>query len=133
MEQVILIVGASKGIGLETARELYKRGHIVYGTSRNPKSANLEDIRLLALDVRDEISIAMSVRQIIDAQGRIDVVINNAGYDLHGAAEDTQFSELKAQIDTNFYGAIRVTHAVLPFMRRQKSGRSSISVLSVAS
>jgi short-subunit dehydrogenase len=123
MKQVILIVGASKGIGLEIARTLHKHGSVVYGTSRAPQTSHSHDIRLLPLDVADEASITAAVRQIMNEQGRIDVLINNAGYDLHGAAEDTTFSELFDQINTNFFGTVRVIQAVLPMMRQQNRGK----------
>lgn len=123
MTSTVLIVGASKGIGLEMARLLQGQGHTVYGTSRNPANSSVKDVRLLPLDVADEQSIAAAVQTILDEMGRIDVLINNAGYDLYGAAEDTSMQELDAQIDTNFYGAVRTIQRVLPIMQRQGTGK----------
>lgn len=123
MSKVILITGASKGIGLEIARQLQAQGHVVYGTSRNPNKSDVQDIRLLKLDVQDDTAVTDVVQQVLNENGRIDVLINNAGYDLYGTAEDTSMEELHAQMDTNFYGLVRMTKAVLPTMRRQRSGQ----------
>jgi len=123
MGQIILIIGASKSIGLAMARTLQAQGHTVYGTSRKPEKSNVSDIRLLPLNVKDDASIQSAVDTIMAEAGRIDVVVNNAGYDLHGSAEDTTFDELYSQIDTNFFGAVRVMDAVLPIMKKQNSGK----------
>lgn len=123
MSQVILIAGASKGIGLVMARHLQAQGHTVFGTSRQPEKSNIDDLRLLALDVNNPQSIQQCIETVMHASGRIDVLINNAGYDLYGAAEDTSDSELRAQIETNFFGAVNLTQAVLPIMRKQGSGK----------
>ena len=94
MAQVILITGASKGIGLAMARQLQAAGHVIYGTSRNPANANINDVTLVPLDVTDSASVHSCVDTVMQDAGRIDVLINNAGYDLYGAAEDTTFDEL---------------------------------------
>ncbi len=123
MAEVVLIVGASKGLGLEMAHTLKNHGMVVYGTSRNPSQNTPTGIELIALDVTDEASIAKAIAYVIEKTGRIDVLINNAGYDLYGAFEDMSLNEFTAQMDTNFWGAVRVTQAVLPIMKRQKSGK----------
>lgn len=123
MSKVILITGASKGIGLEMARLLQKQGHTIYGTSRKPEKSSVTDIRLLPLDVTDAQSVQQCVDAVVQEAGRIDVLINNAGYDIYGAAEDTTFDELQAQVDTNFYGTVRMTRSVLPIMRQRESGQ----------
>lgn len=123
MSNVVLIVGATKGIGLKTARELQARGFHVYGTGRNPQRAGISDLRLVSLDVTDEASVQAAVSQVIAEAGHIDILINNAGYDLYGAAEETSMADLHAQIDTNFYGTVRVIQAVLPHMRERGQGK----------
>lgn len=123
MSQVVFITGGTKGIGLAIARQLSTAGHTVYGTSRNPQQTAAQGIHLLPLDVTDDQAVTQTVRRIIDEAGKIDILINNAGYDLYGTAEDTTMEELHAQMDTNFYGAVRVIQAVLPHMRSQRSGK----------
>jgi NAD(P)-dependent dehydrogenase (short-subunit alcohol dehydrogenase family) len=117
-----LITGASRGIGLATARLLHARGHRVFGTARRPDAAGLP-FRLLPLDVTDDASVRAAVAQVIAEAGRLDVLINNAGYDIYGAAEATTLDELLAQLDANFVGAVRLTTAALPQLRRQGGGR----------
>jgi NAD(P)-dependent dehydrogenase (short-subunit alcohol dehydrogenase family) len=122
MSHVVLISGASRGIGLLTARLLHERGYRVFGTARRPEGASTP-FRMLPLDVTDDASVQAAVAQVIAEAGRLDVLVNNAGYDLYGAAEDTPFAELLAQVDANFLGAVRLTTAALPQMRRQGRGR----------
>ena len=132
MKQVILISGAARGMGFVTANRLHQAGYRVFGAGRNPKPADAP-FRLLPLDVGDEASVQACVAQVIDEAGQIDVLVNNAGYDLYGAAEETPWTEFLAQVDTNFFGALRLTQAVLPQMRKQGGGKivtvSSIGVL----
>jgi len=123
MSQIILFIGASKGIGLQTANKLYQHGHTVYGTSRNPNKANNTDFELLAMDVGDTDSVQQAVDHVVTTEGRIDVLINNAGYDLYGAAEETSMEELIQQVDTNFFGVVRAIQAVAPIMRQQQHGK----------
>ncbi len=123
MSQVVLITGASKGIGLEIARRLQSDGFNVYGTSRNPEKSGIKDIRLLQMDVTNDETVTQVIQQVMLETGRIDILINNAGYDLYGTAEDTTMEELHAQMDTNFYGTVRVTQTVLAHMREQRSGK----------
>jgi NAD(P)-dependent dehydrogenase (short-subunit alcohol dehydrogenase family) len=122
MGHVILISGASRGIGLITARLLHERGHRVFGTARKPEASGFP-FRMLPLDVTDGSSVRDAVAQVVAEAGRLDVLINNAGYDIYGAAEDTSLDELRAQMDANFLGAVRLTTAALPQMRRQGGGR----------
>lgn len=127
--KTVLISGASRGIGLLTARLLHERGHRVFGTARRPEAASAP-FPMLPLDVTDGASVRAAVAQVVAEAGRLDVLVNNAGYDLYGAAEDTPFEELQAQVDANFFGAVRLTTAALPHMRRQGGG-SIVSLSSV--
>jgi short-subunit dehydrogenase len=121
-KQIILITGASSGIGLETATLLAERGHRVFGTSRNP-SAKPYPFTLLQLDITDQNSVETCVSRVIQQAGKIDVLINNAGYHLYGTAEETSVAETQAQFDTNFLGAVRMIKAVLAGMRQQQDGK----------
>jgi short-subunit dehydrogenase len=122
MKKVAIITGASKGIGLEIANQLHQDGYIVYGTSRKIDRQSKLAFSLLELEVRSNESVEALVGQVLDETGRIDVLINNAGYDVYGSAEGTSMEELHAQMDVNFFGAVRMVRAVLPTMKRQKSG-----------
>jgi NAD(P)-dependent dehydrogenase (short-subunit alcohol dehydrogenase family) len=131
-EKVAMITGSSSGIGLETALTLARKGFLTYATMRNlAKSDNIKavadkdhlPIRIVQLDVTDDTSVNNAVQSIIKETGRIDILVNNAGYALSGAFEDLLLEEIKNQYDTNFYGIIRTTQAVLPIMRKQTSGR----------
>lgn len=122
MSHVILMSGASRGIGLVSAQLLHKRGHRVFGTARNP-AAGSTPFRLLRMDVTDGASVHAAVTEVIAEAGRLDVLVNNAGYDLYGTAEETSLAALLAQLDTNFVGAVRLTQAVLPHMQRQRGGK----------
>ncbi len=115
--KVALVTGVSSGIGREIARLLTERGLKVFGTSRRPGAG------LIRLDVTDDGSVAEAVRSVLHQAGRIDVLVNNAGYALAGALEGTSIDEARQQFDTNFFGVLRVTQAVLPVMRRQGYGR----------
>jgi len=123
MQQVIFITGASKGIGREIALHLHQQGYIVYGTSRKPMQPADTPFKLVQLDVTDEHSVQQCVEGILNDAGHIDILINNAGYDLYGAVEETTLDELHQQMDTNFYGAVRVIQAVLPQMRHRGKGK----------
>jgi NAD(P)-dependent dehydrogenase (short-subunit alcohol dehydrogenase family) len=119
--QVVLITGTSSGIGYACARVLSAESHRVYGTNR--ASAGDEDnIRLLKMDVTDDASVGSAIQQLLDAEGRLDVVVNNAGMGYGGAVEDTSLKEAKTTIETNFLGVLRVCRAVLPTMRAQSKG-----------
>ena len=123
--QVVLITGASRGIGNTCAAFLAKRGHIVYGTSRTPVARQRkmdEFFELLPMDNKDEKSIEAVVSSIVEKEGRIDLVVCNAGRTIFGAVEDTPSAQGFEQIDINFMGTARLIKAVLPVMRRNKSG-----------
>ena len=124
MQRVAFITGVSSGIGYATAVLLAERGFRVFGTYRTRHPANLpEAITLQQMDVSDDNSVQQTVSAVMAAAGRIDVLINNAGYALVGALEETSLAEARDQFETNFFGTLRVTQQVLPIMRRQGSGR----------
>jgi NAD(P)-dependent dehydrogenase (short-subunit alcohol dehydrogenase family) len=119
--RVVLITGASSGVGQSTARLLSRRGFAVFGTSRSP-STGVPGIEMLPLDVRIDDSVRACVETVVNRNGRLDVLINNAGYELAGAVEELSSEEVKAQFETNFFGVIRMVNAVLPLMRQQTRG-----------
>lgn len=121
---VALITGISSGIGAAIAAKLVDAGFRVFGTSRSPQSLTpIPGVEFLALDVTDDNSVHAAVSDVIDRADRIDVLINNAGLGILGAAEESSVAQARALFDTNFFGVIRLTNAVLPHMRRQGSGR----------
>jgi NAD(P)-dependent dehydrogenase (short-subunit alcohol dehydrogenase family) len=131
-QKVAIVTGSSSGIGLESALLLARNGYNTYATMRSPekdtsiKTAVQKEglpIRAVQLDVTDDSSVKNAVDHIISEAGRIDVLVNNAGYGLGGAFEDLSMEEIKSQYETNLFGLIRVTQAVLPTMRKQRSGR----------
>ena len=123
--KVILVTGTTSGFGKLIARELLKRGHRVYGTCLPdfPGDREAFEFPLLELDITDDASVARCVTQLVAAEGRIDVLINNAGVSIAGALEDTAIDEARWQMDVNFFGPLRMIRAVLPHMRRQGGGR----------
>lgn len=131
-QKVMLITGASSGVGQATARLLAQNGYKVFGTSRNPATApTITNVEILPLDVCSDDSVAACVGTVTGRAGRLDVLVNNAGYELAGASEDISLEEAKAQFETNFFGVIRMVKAVLPLMRRQRHGQI-INVSSLA-
>ena len=116
--RVVLITGASSGIGQACARRLHQRGYRVYGTSRQADSQ-----ALIPMDVTSDDSVRRGVEAILECEGRLDVVVNNAGFGLAGAVEDTTLVEAQAQFEVNFFGVVRVCRAVLPLMRHQSEAR----------
>src|SRR3954468_14588837 len=121
---VALGTGASAGIGEAAARALVGAGFTVYGTSRKAASGEQRDgVVFLPLDVTDDGSVAGVVREVLERSGRIDVLVNNAGVGIAGAAEESSIDQARALFETNLFGAIRMTRAVLPYMREQGSGR----------
>ncbi|HET6458042.1 MAG TPA: SDR family oxidoreductase [Nitrosopumilaceae archaeon] len=140
MEKVAIVTGSSSGIGFETAIDLAREGYFTYATMRNTKKgetikeiAKKENLKLetLELDVDKENSVKNAINKIVKEKGRIDILVNNAGYGLFGCLEDISMEELKAQFETNFFGVVRVSQAVIPVMRKQKSG-IIVNVSSVA-
>lgn len=123
-QKVIVITGVSSGIGRMTAEKFAQRGCRVFGTVRNTANAKpIEGVVLIEMDVRDERSVRDGVHAIIDQTKRIDVLVNNAGGSLVGAVEETSIAEAQMLFDTNVFGTLRVTQAVLPIMRAQHAGR----------
>lgn len=126
MKKVILITGASSGIGKDTALSLIKEGHIVYGAARRLEM--MQDIiqaggHAIKMDILKYRNIDDVVNQIINEQNRIDILINNAGYGLWGAVETISIDEAKRQFDVNIFGLAYLTKKIIPFMREQKSGK----------
>ena len=122
--RVALVTGASSGIGEAAARALVGAGFTVYGTSRKATAGEKrEEVVFLPLDVTDDESAADAVREVLDRSGRIDVLVNNAGVGVAGAAEESSVEQARALFETNLFGAMRMTRAVLPHMRQQGSGR----------
>jgi NAD(P)-dependent dehydrogenase (short-subunit alcohol dehydrogenase family) len=131
MNKVVLITGASSGIGKSIAEFLHYKGFVVYGTSRNPNKISSSVFPLLELDVRNTESIQKAVNKIIEISGSLDIVINNAGVGITGPIEEIPSQEIKNNFETNFFGPIEVMKAVLPQMRAQKSGLI-INITSIA-
>jgi short-subunit dehydrogenase len=120
MKKIVLITGTSSGIGKAVAEHLYPN-HTVIGTARNATKVK-SDFQTISLDVTEKISVQNAIKSIFDQYGRIDVLINNAGYGISGAVEDTALEEAKAQFETNYWGTVRMIQGILPIMRAQKSG-----------
>ena len=140
MENVALVTGCSSGIGLETAVSLAREGHFTYATMRNMKKSEDLDkivhdedlpIKILELDVDDEESVDNTIAKIMEEKGRIDTLVNNAGWGMWGTVEDVSIEEFKQQFETNFFSIIRMIQKVAPIMRKQKSG-NIVNVSSVA-
>ena len=130
-QRVAVVTGSSSGIGHETSLTLARNGFLTYATMRNlDKDENIKSLaekeklplKTVQLDVTDGISVKNAMQSITAEANRIDVLVNNAGYAVVGAFEDLSMEEIKAQYETNLFGVIRVTQAVLPIMRKQKSG-----------
>ena len=122
--KVVLITGVSSGFGKAIAEALHARGFCVYGTTRAvPAPETGGSFRSITMDVDSDASVAEGVERILREQGRIDVLVNNAGFGVAGAIEDTTVEEARAQLETNFLGTHRTCRAVLPAMREQRSGR----------
>jgi NAD(P)-dependent dehydrogenase (short-subunit alcohol dehydrogenase family) len=130
-EKVAVITGTSSGIGFETALAFAREGYYTYATMRNTsKSDNIKEISqeenlkidVLELDVDKEHSVKTAIKQILDQKQRIDVLVNNAGWGIWGCVEDVSIDEFKAQLETNFFGSIRLVQQVVPTMRKRRSG-----------
>jgi NAD(P)-dependent dehydrogenase (short-subunit alcohol dehydrogenase family) len=131
MSKVILVTGGSSGIGKSIGEYLTEKGFKVYGTSRSPEKYLASKFPILALDVKDLGTIQTCVKTIIETEGRLDVVINNAGAGITGPIEEIPEDEIKANFDTNFFGPINVIKSALPQMRKQGSGLI-INITSIA-
>ena len=140
IQKVAVVTGSSSGIGYQTSLALARNGFLTYATMRNlqkrdtiesaaqeqDKKERLEDglpLRVVQLDVTDETSVKNAIQSVVSEAGRIDVLVNNAGYGLTGAFEDLSIDEIRKLYETNVFGVVRVTQAVLPTMRQQHSGR----------
>lgn len=122
--ETAIVTGASSGIGEATAARLAGAGYTVYGTSRRGGQAKQRPFRMLQLDVTSDDSVEAAVREVIRLEGRIDLLVNNAGFGVAPAgAEESSIAQAQAIFDTNFFGIVRMTRAVVPHMRRQGSGR----------
>ena len=139
-KKVALVTGSSSGIGYETALLLARNGFDTFATMRNMnKSKEITEVsereklslRVIQLDVNDDKSVTDAINNILKEKKSIEVVVNNAGYGLMGSVEDSSLDEIKAQFETNFFGAIRVMQKVIPIMRKQRSG-TIVNVSSIA-
>ncbi len=140
MEKVAIVTGSSSGIGFETALALAREGYYTYATMRDTKKGNQikevakkENLKLevLEIDVDKDETVQAAINKIVKDKSRIDVLVNNAGYGLFGCLEDLSMDDLKAQFETNFFGIVRTSQAVIPIMRKQKSG-TIVNISSVA-
>jgi NAD(P)-dependent dehydrogenase (short-subunit alcohol dehydrogenase family) len=122
-KNIVIVTGASSGIGRTIADKLRKEGHCVYGTSRSPTNENNKANRLYELNVCSPESVTNLVAAVLKKEGRIDVLVNNAGFASIGPAEETTLEQAKQQFETNFFGVVSMINAVLPTMRAQRSGQ----------
>lgn len=126
MQKVAIITGASSGMGKSTAFELHQKGYKVYGMARRiDKMNDLKErgIEVVTLDLTKDETIVNAVNTVLEKEGRIDVLVNNAGYGSYGSVEEVSIEEAKRQFEVNIFGLARITQLVLPTMRKQKSGR----------
>jgi short-subunit dehydrogenase len=122
--KIAIVTGASSGIGAATADLLANSGYKVYGTSRKGAQGNQRSYKMIAMDVNSEESIDAALKEVIKVEGRIDLVVNNAGFGVApGGAEESSIEQTKMMFDTNFFGVVRMTRAVVPYMRKQGEGR----------
>jgi short-subunit dehydrogenase len=122
--QTALVTGVSSGIGREIAQLLAERGARVFGTVRDPKSANpIRGVEIVRMDVTDDVSVNDAIQSVVKKAGSVQILVNNAGYSLMGSLEETSLDEARQQFETNFFGVLRVTNAVLPMMREAGYGR----------
>lgn len=132
--KVALVTGASSGIGADTALRLKDAGYTVYGAARRTERMSAlqhAGVHVISLDVTDDTSIRTALDSIVRESGRIDVLVNNAGYGSYGSIEDVPMDEARAQIEVNVFGLARLTQLVLPHMRAQRSG-TVINISSMA-
>lgn len=124
--KVILVTGASSGIGFDTARTLARQGHRVYAAARRlelMEPLKADGVQVMQLDVTDDMSMQTCIERLTAAEGRIDVLVNNAGYGYFGAVENVTMEEARRQVEVNVFGLARMCQLALPHMRRQGSGR----------
>lgn len=122
--KIALVTGASSGIGEATAERLAKAGYKVYGTSRREAQTDKRSFEMLPLDVTSDISTERAVEELLRREGRIDLLVNNAGFGVAPAgADESSMDQARSIFDTNFFGIVRMTRAVVPHMRRERSGR----------
>jgi len=129
--KVVFVTGCTSGIGLAIGKYLLEKGCIVYGTSRTLDDETLQGIHIYRMVLEDTASIQKAVNQVIEKEGRIDVLINNAGYGMAGSLEDTSLEELTKVFHANVFGLIECCKAVIPHMRKEKSGKI-INISSIA-
>lgn len=127
--KIVIITGASSGIGRHTAEALLRKGSVVYDFSR--RDIPMENVTHIKVDVTDEENVKAAVKEVYENEGRIDIVINSAGYGISGAVEFTDTKDAKNQFNVNFFGTVNVNKAVIPYMRKQKAGRI-VNISSVA-
>ncbi|MBV8861528.1 MAG: oxidoreductase [Mycobacterium sp.] len=121
---VVLVTGVSSGIGRAVAKAFAVKGFEVFGTSRNPRNTEpIAGVELVQLDVTDPESVTAAVSTVVQRAGRLDVLVNNAGFGVLGAAEESSTAQAQQLFDTNFFGLVRMTREVLPHLRAQRSGR----------
>jgi NAD(P)-dependent dehydrogenase (short-subunit alcohol dehydrogenase family) len=130
-KKIALVTGASSGFGQLTAERLAANGWHVFGTSRQAHPSPSSEFEMLVLDVRDDASVQACVAEVLERAGRLDLLVNNAGFTHVSVAEETELAVARDVMETNFWGAVRVINAVLPTMRKQRSGRI-INVSSLA-
>jgi len=121
-KKVVLVTGATSGIGKTIAEHLNGKGYIVYGAARRPEHVSTSDFPILKLDVTSDNSVTDCVNRIIEVEKKIDVLINNAGFGIAGPIEENAIEEAKAQFDTNYFGVVRMCKAVIPHMRAAGNG-----------
>jgi short-subunit dehydrogenase len=121
---VVLVTGASSGIGRAVANAFAAQGFEVFGTSRNPsRTEPIPGVEMVRLDVTDAASVTAAVSTVVHRAGRIDILVNNAGFGVIGAAEESSAAQAQELFETNFFGLVRLTREVLPYLRAQRSGR----------
>ena len=126
MKKVVLITGASSGMGKETAKLLLQQGYTVYAAARRmDRMADLQPLggKVLSMDVTDDAAMTKGIEKIIADEGRIDVLVNNAGFGSYGAVEDVPMADARYQMEVNVFGLARLTQLVIPHMREQRSGK----------
>ncbi len=125
--RVVLITGASKGIGRLCAERLAAQGWRVFGAARTPVA--IDNVEMIEMDVDDDASVAKGIAQVLERAGRVDALVNNAGYSMRGSVEDVSMAEAKAIFETNFFGALRLCRAAAPALRESRGVIVNVSSL----